>query len=563
MTESEHKMIEILRILEEHDKIIGSKIIADELNKKGFDLGERAVRYHMKILDEKGLTERVGYSGRKITALGKKELDKALVYDQVDFIFSKFEEMIYQTDFDYKTQKGNVIVNSSELQVEKGALDVIKEAFEAGLAVSPLVDMKQEKIDGKDILTMKTICGTTIDGMFLKEGIPSLPKYGGLLEVKNYHPIKFKELISYKQTSITPIEAFISDNMTSVLKIARTGNGMLPANLRIVPKVGKPQTLKILENLKKSKIGGTIAVGKSGEEVLGVPVPEDMFGIAIIGGIAPLCAAKESGHEVEIKLGEEIIPLNQLKPIVKSKETIKPDPQNKSHPKTKFVLTKAWNLMQKVNFNIETQRGDLITNISYLKKEDIPEAIEIMGQVYNDLDINTSPYYRIIETNDKNKIGIETICSLSVDGILINNGIMSTPKYGGLLELKPNPEFIELISYNGSSIDPHEIFIFKNMTSVSKVETGYNIVLASLKEVPNIARDKTKEILSKIEEIQLPIYKIGKPREFVYNAKVDNYNFGIITGGGLNPIAAIKEKGIDINIKAIEGIAKLSDMETL
>ena len=101
MSESEHRMIEILRILNAQNKPTGSKLIADELKNKGFNLGERAVRYHMQILDEKGYTERMGYSGRQITDLGREKLEKGLIYDQVDFIHSKFEEMIYLTDFNY------------------------------------------------------------------------------------------------------------------------------------------------------------------------------------------------------------------------------------------------------------------------------------------------------------------------------------------------------------------------------------------------------------------------------------------------------------------------------
>lgn len=89
MSESESRMIEILRILAKQDKPIGSKLIADELKEKGFNLGERAVRYHMQILDEKGYTKRKGYSGRVITDLGSEKLEKGLIYDQVDFIYSK------------------------------------------------------------------------------------------------------------------------------------------------------------------------------------------------------------------------------------------------------------------------------------------------------------------------------------------------------------------------------------------------------------------------------------------------------------------------------------------
>ena len=41
MSESEYRMIEILRILSVQEKPTGSKLIADELKNKGFNLGER------------------------------------------------------------------------------------------------------------------------------------------------------------------------------------------------------------------------------------------------------------------------------------------------------------------------------------------------------------------------------------------------------------------------------------------------------------------------------------------------------------------------------------------
>ena len=87
--------------------------------------------------------------------------------------------------------------------------------------------------------------------------------------------------------------------------------------------------------------------------------------------------------------------------------------------------------------------------------------------------------------------------------------------------------------------------------------------MASIKEVPYIARSHTEEILDKINENGFPIFKVGKPRELVYNAKVDNYNFGIVTGSGLNSIAAIKEKGIPIEVKAVETVLPIEDMNLI
>ena len=303
MSESEHKIIEILRILNNQNKPTGSKLIAEELKNKGFNLGERAVRYHMQILDEKGYTERMGYSGRQITELGRKKLEKGLIYDQVDFIYSKFEEMIYLTSFNYINKTGDVVVNTSTIYDEK-AFDIIKEVFKSGLCVSPYTNLKTSNNENE--IQIKTICGTTIDGILLNEGIPTIPLYGGLVKIEDYVPTKFTELISYKKTSVTPLDAFVSPGMTSVLDVINNGTGTMPANFRLIPSVGREKCINIINKLEKIGIGGVIAVSQEGKNILGIPVPEGMVGIAISGGVTPFCAAQELGYDINIKIAEEI-----------------------------------------------------------------------------------------------------------------------------------------------------------------------------------------------------------------------------------------------------------------
>ena len=560
MSESEHRMIEILRILNAQDKPTGSKLIADELKNKGFNLGERAVRYHMQILDKKGYTKRMGYSGRQITDLGREKLEKGLIYDQVDFIHSKFEEMIYLTDFNYMTQRGNVVVNTSIIYNEE-SINIMKEIFESGLSVSPYVNLK--RVGNSDEIEVTTLCGTTIDGILLNEGIPSQLQYGGLLQIKNHHPEKFTELISYKKTSLTPLDAFANSNLTSVLDAVTTGDGLIPANFRLIPGIGRQKTVEIIRHLDKIGIGGVIDISPEGEDILGMPVPEGMVGIAIVGGITPFCAIKELGEEIDIKIAEEIRDFNSLSPITTSiTPTLKPATSN-NPPKIPFLLSKSWNLIQQVDFDVEKRKGDIIANVSYIHKNDLDDSLDIMEKAYNSNPKYINPYYKLLEhPNDDSKVGIATICSLSIDGLMINNGIMSAPKYGGLLELTEPPLFIDLISYSGTTIDPHKIFLSKNMTSITS-SIGPSKILASVKEIPYISRDYAVHLLEILNNIGFSIYRIGKPRELVYNAKVDNYNFGVICGGGLNTIGAIKEKGIDVEVKAIEKLLSFEKMDRL
>ena len=560
MSESEYRMIEILRVLANRDQPTGSKVIADELKEKGFNLGERAVRYHMQILDEKGYTEKKGYSGRVITDLGREKLEKGLIYDQVDFIYSKFEEMIYLTDFNYMTQQGNVVVNTSTIYNEE-SIEIMKEIYKSGLSVSPYVNINEDKTTGE--IEVTTICGTTIDGVLLKEGIPTQPQYGGLLKIENNQPVKFTEIISYKKTSVTPLDAFANSSLTSVLDVITKGNGLIPANFRLIPGVAREKTIEIVKDTTDIGIGGVIGISKEGEDLLGLPVPDGMVGMAIIGGITPFCAVKEMGGDIDLKIAEKLQDFNSLKPLTSRMFSPLKPPANQNPEKISLVLSKSLNLIQQVNFDVEKQKGDIIANISYVHRDDIDRALSIMEDTYNSNPKFINPYYKLVDhPENDDMVGIATICSLSIDGILINNGIMSNPTYSGLLELTEPPLFIDLISYNGTTLDPHKIFLSKNMTSITGGD-GPSKILASVKEIPYISRDHAVELLEILNNIGFSIYKIGKPREFVYNSKVDNYNFGVITGGGLNSIGAVKESGVPIQVKALEKMMPFEKMERL
>ena len=410
---------------------------------------------------------------------------------------------------------------------------------------------------------MTTICGTTIDGILLNEGIPSQLKYGGLLKIENSQPIKFTELISYKKTSITPLDAFSMASQTSVLDVVTKGNGIIPANFRLIPSIGRKKAISIIDKLENIGINGIISISHDGEDILGLPVPNGMVGIAIVGGITPFCAIKELGEPIDIKIAEEIMDFKTLHPITSKIEPILKHPQSKNQPKIPFLLPKSWNLIQQVNFDVEKRKGDIIANVSYISKDNLDNAIKIMEETYNSNPKYINPYYKLIDhPTDDEKIGIATICSLSIDGLLINNGIMCNPIYGGLLELTEPPLFIDLISYSGTTLDPHKIFISKNKTAVSKNQ-GTKKILASFKEIPYVSREYAVYLLDILKNTGFSIYKIGKPREVTYNAKADNYNFGVVAGSGLNTIAAIKENGIAIQVKAIEKLIPFEKMDRL
>ena len=201
--------------------------------------------------------------------------------------------------------------------------------------------------------------------------------------------------------------------------------------------------------------------------------------------------------------------------------------------------------------------------MSYVRKNELEDAMDIFEEVMKlGPQYCTSKYFTTVPGKEVDKVGIATVCSLTLDGILTNHRVSTTPQYGGILETNAKePRFIELTAYSGSSLDPHEIYIAKNMTSVSEAIKGGGRVLASLREIPYVARPDAIDVLEEVQDAGFSILKIGKPSELIYNAKVERYHVGIVAPGGLNPIAALKEHGMEVEPKAVETIMKVSDME--
>ena len=93
-SEVEKKITSILRILSESTEPLGSITIARELEQFGVFLSERAVRYHLRMTDERGFTQSLGREGRMITPKGMEELKVALAPEQVGFILEKLELLL-------------------------------------------------------------------------------------------------------------------------------------------------------------------------------------------------------------------------------------------------------------------------------------------------------------------------------------------------------------------------------------------------------------------------------------------------------------------------------------
>jgi len=306
-SDAEGKLITILKVLSESSEPLGSITIARRLEDEGVFLSERAVRYHLKIADERGYTQPAGRDGRMITDEGRREVKDALAPQHLGFVRDKLELLAYQTSFDPEKGSGQLPINTSLIAKDnfKKALAVMKDVFKAGLCVSELVAVAPggEKLgaavvpEGK--VGLATVCSVAVNGVLLKSGVPVDYRFGGLLEVRNLKPRRFVAIIDYAGTSLDPSEQFIQGRMTSVGEAARTGNGKILGVFRTVPAPAREVVEAKLARLKEVGIGGVFAIGGTSEPLCQIPVALNRVGIVQLGGLNPVAAAVEAGIEIE------------------------------------------------------------------------------------------------------------------------------------------------------------------------------------------------------------------------------------------------------------------------
>ncbi|MEJ2184073.1 MAG: NrpR regulatory domain-containing protein [Nitrospirota bacterium] len=322
-------MLAILRVLDKHrESVIGSREISRQLKLHGVDLSERTVRYHLKIMDARGLTRVYGKEGRKITRKGSEELANALVSERVGFIISRIETLSYQTSLDLATSAGQVILNVSCFPARslQEAVRIMKPVFASPYVMSDRVVLAREGQGIGDVVVpegmvgMGTVCSVTINGLLLKAGIPIASKFGGLVEVDEEGPTRFVALISYEGSSLDPHVVFMKSRMTSATDAVKHRAGKILASFREIPVVCIEEARRLNERMHEMGIGGILLIGEPNQPLLEMPVGRDRAGVVVVGGLNPVAALEEAGMTTENTAMSILYEYSELAPF---KEAVK------------------------------------------------------------------------------------------------------------------------------------------------------------------------------------------------------------------------------------------------
>ncbi len=321
--EVERKLLAILRILAASDGPIGARAIASQLKADGIELSERTVRYHLRLMDERGLTKNLGEPGRLITDRGRDEIENAGVSDKLGFVISKIDSLAYRATFDMDSKQGQIILNVSFIPRDRfdEALGIMRDVFRAGYSMSELVIARPagESIGSvavpQGMMGFGTVCTVTLNSVLLNRRIPVESKYAGLLEIYRDAPLRFTHLVAYAGTAVDPTEVFIEGRMTSARDASLLGRGSILASFREVPGVAEADLRDALDQYRQNGLGGILAVGRPSQPLLEVPVARDRIGLAVVAGLTPVAALIESGIPAQSKAMSTLVDFADLTPV--------------------------------------------------------------------------------------------------------------------------------------------------------------------------------------------------------------------------------------------------------
>jgi len=312
----------ILKVLDDAGIPMGASRIASGLLAMGLDLRPRTIRLHLLQLDELGFTKLISRrKGRVITDAGHEELTRANVMDKVGIVATRVDTLTYRMTFGNHTGEGKIILNVCMIAQNDltNALSQMRAVYERRLAMGTkmIVVRAGETLGGVEIpsdsVGLGTVCSVTVNGILLHEGIPVVSRFGGLLEMRDWIPVRFVEAIEYRGSTLDPLEVFIKADMTRVRDVLATGSGIICASFREVPSVAVDDIRRLKPTMESFGLGGILAVGKPNQPLFGVPVSEGYSGMVVIGGLNPIAAAREAGVGISVRSLGGLQDFNTLK----------------------------------------------------------------------------------------------------------------------------------------------------------------------------------------------------------------------------------------------------------
>jgi len=239
-----------------------------------------------------------------------------------------------------------------------------------------------------------------------------------------------------------------------------------------------------------------------------------------------------------------------------------------------FVAAKIDALGYRMSFTNQKGEGTVVTNSALINRTDLARALMVMAPVFAG-HFGMGTKLALSHAGDalgntvvpEGSVAVHTVCSVTVNGIMLHESVPVVSRFGGLVEMQSGKpvRFVELIEYRGTTVDPLEVFIRANMTRVQEcARNGTGIIGASFREIPSVAVADVHRIQKNMESHGLGgILAVGMPNQPLHDIPVAEGRSGMIVAGGLNPIAAMHEAGIQTSIRSLSYLRDFREFHTV
>ncbi len=313
MIKTEHKYIEILRILKDHQEPMGAKRLSELLAERGYVMTDRAVQYYLRYLDTRGFTEKVGNQGRILTPTGIAETDHALVEDRIGFVISKLERLAFRSTFNPDTSTGDVaynltIVPNDELDAVINTFNRVRDAGCSFFRSYALLERDSRVPSGHTGIL--TVCSITMDGVFQHNGIPVKMAYGGTIRIEDQKPIEFVDLIGYQGSTVDPLQLFINSGLTSIGSFITGGSGVLLTNIRQIPGSSWDRASDLIKRMQGCGFRFPLMMGRG--QIFNLMTDPGRISLVSYSGMNSIGYAAEEGLKLTTEIGAGTIPFSRI-----------------------------------------------------------------------------------------------------------------------------------------------------------------------------------------------------------------------------------------------------------
>jgi repressor of nif and glnA expression len=237
----------------------------------------------------------------------------------------------------------------------------------------------------------------------------------------------------------------------------------------------------------------------------------------------------------------------------------------RAYEKVGFLAARIDELSFLMNFDLEKKEGTVVVNISLVPRTELESAYSLMLEVFKKR-YSMGKLLGLFPEGERvgdfvvprDAVGIGTVCSITLNGVLVRHGIPVFSRFGGLLEYrswKPT-RFTAIINYDGTTLDPLEIFIKSGMTDYrGATETGNGRIGAGFRELPASSRKRVMDLVQKLDRIGLGGFlEVGFPGRDLFEIPINEGRLGAIVIGGLNPMAILEESGVKVESHALAAL---------